>query len=69
MRLQEVQEEELITVDAVGCFKGEDDEEEEEEEEVEVADDEEEEEDVGKEATEEGVLKVKPRADVHGAVS
>lgn len=34
MNRQEVQEEELITVDAVGCFEG-------EEEEVEVADEEE----------------------------
>lgn len=38
MNRQEVQEEELITVDAVGCFEGE---EEEEEEEVEVTDEEE----------------------------
>lgn len=36
MNRQEVQEEELITVDAVGCFEGE-----EEEEEVEVTDEEE----------------------------
>ncbi|XP_071328436.1 cip1-interacting zinc finger protein-like isoform X2 [Trachinotus anak] len=55
VHLQDAQEEELITVDAVGCFEGEE-EEEEEEVEVEVADDEEEEDDVGKEATEEGVL-------------
>ncbi|XP_022620486.1 cip1-interacting zinc finger protein-like isoform X2 [Seriola dumerili] len=51
VHLQEAQEEELITVDAVGCF-----EEEEEEEEVEVADDEEEWDDEGKEGTEEKVL-------------
>ena len=40
VHLQEAQEEELITVDAVGCFEGEEDED--EEEEVEVADEEEE---------------------------
>lgn len=51
--LEEAQEEELITVDAVGCFKGEEEEEEEDEEqEVEVAD--EEEETVSEEAHEEG---------------
>uniref|UniRef100_A0A671TMS4 Matrin-type domain-containing protein n=1 Tax=Sparus aurata TaxID=8175 RepID=A0A671TMS4_SPAAU len=42
VHLQEAQEEELITVDAVGCFEGEEDEDEDEEEEVEVADEEEE---------------------------
>lgn len=40
MKRQEVQEEELITVDAIGCFEGEEDEEEEKEE-IEVADEEE----------------------------
>uniref|UniRef100_A0A4W6FN32 C2H2-type domain-containing protein n=1 Tax=Lates calcarifer TaxID=8187 RepID=A0A4W6FN32_LATCA len=45
------QEEELITVDAVGCFEGEEEEEEEEEEEADVANDEEDEDDVGKEAS------------------
>ncbi|XP_075881630.1 cdkn1a interacting zinc finger protein 1b isoform X3 [Nelusetta ayraudi] len=44
---QKVQEEELITVDAIGCFEGEEDE---DEEEVEVAD----EEDSGEEEEEEG---------------
>lgn len=51
VHLEEVQEEELITVDAVGCFEGE----EEEEEEVEVADEEE----AGGVKTEEKVLEVR----------
>ncbi|XP_072243248.1 cdkn1a interacting zinc finger protein 1b isoform X2 [Leuresthes tenuis] len=51
--LEEAQEEELITVDAVGCFK----EEEEEEEEVDVAD-EEEEEDEGEEESTKPVLEM-----------
>ncbi|XP_040897952.1 cdkn1a interacting zinc finger protein 1b isoform X2 [Toxotes jaculatrix] len=56
VHLQDAQEEELITVDAVGCFEGE-----EEEEEAEVADDEEDEEDdVRKEASE---LRVMETAD------
>ena len=59
VHLQEAQEEELITVDAVGCFEGEEDEveDEEEEEEVEVAD-EEEEGGVRKEEAEEKELEV-----------
>ncbi|KAI3373015.1 hypothetical protein L3Q82_023450, partial [Scortum barcoo] len=60
VHLQENQEEELITVDAVGCFEEEDDEEEEEEE-VEVADGEDE--DItGEEEAEEKLLEVKPNA-------
>ncbi|XP_018549003.1 cdkn1a interacting zinc finger protein 1b [Lates calcarifer] len=55
VHLQEAQEEELITVDAVGCFEGEEEEEEEEEEEADVANDEEDEDDVGKEAAQEKV--------------
>ncbi|XP_070820872.1 cdkn1a interacting zinc finger protein 1b [Chaetodon trifascialis] len=54
VHLQEAQEEELITVDAVGCFEGEEEQhEEEEEEEVEVADEEKEEGGAGKEGAEE----------------
>lgn len=53
VQLEEVQEEELITVDAVGCFKGEEEDDEEEEEDLEVAEEEEEDgggkEDVAKE--------------------
>lgn len=49
VHLEEAQEEELITVDAVGCFEGE------EEEEVEVADEEE----AGGVKTEEKVLEVR----------
>ncbi|KAM7415487.1 hypothetical protein PAMA_017814 [Pampus argenteus] len=48
VHMEEAQEEELITVDAVGCFQEEEKEEEKEEEEVEVGDDEEE--DVGDKA-------------------
>ncbi|KAM7018098.1 cdkn1a interacting zinc finger protein 1b [Tautogolabrus adspersus] len=51
VQLEEAHEEELIIVDAVGCFKGE--EEEEEEEEIEAADVEEDKDDVGKEEAKE----------------
>lgn len=59
MQLEEAQEEELITVDAVGCFEGE---EEEEKEEIDVAD--EEDEDVGKEEAEEKLLEVQTGVDL-----
>ncbi|XP_049906144.1 cdkn1a interacting zinc finger protein 1b [Epinephelus moara] len=60
VHLQEAQEEELITVDAVGCFEGEEEEEEEdEEEEVEVAD-EEEEGGVGEEEAKKEVMEEQP---------
>ncbi|XP_031158038.1 cdkn1a interacting zinc finger protein 1b [Sander lucioperca] len=59
VHLEEAQEEELITVDAVGCFEGEEDDEEKEVEEVEVAE-EEEEESVGKEEAEKEVSAVQP---------
>ncbi|XP_028434371.1 cdkn1a interacting zinc finger protein 1b isoform X2 [Perca flavescens] len=58
VHLEEAQEEELITVDAVGCFEGEEDGEEKEVEEVEVA--EEEEESVGKEEAEKEMSEVQP---------
>ncbi|XP_032372625.1 cdkn1a interacting zinc finger protein 1b [Etheostoma spectabile] len=58
VHLEEAQEEELITVDAVGCFEGEEEDEEKEVEEVEVA--EEEEESVGKEEAEKEVSEVQP---------
>ncbi|XP_026199633.1 cdkn1a interacting zinc finger protein 1b [Anabas testudineus] len=56
VQLEEAQEEELITVDAVGCFEEEDEEEEEEEEEEEVDVADEQDEDVLKEEEEEKML-------------
>ncbi|XP_030274125.1 cip1-interacting zinc finger protein-like isoform X1 [Sparus aurata] len=64
VHLQEAQEEELITVDAVGCFEGEEDEDEDEEEEVEVAD-EEEEGGVRKEEAEEKELEAADTQETH----
>ncbi|KAM9360863.1 cdkn1a interacting zinc finger protein 1b [Symphorus nematophorus] len=63
VHLEEGQEEELITVDAVGCFEEEDEEEEEEEEEVEVAD--EVAVDVGGRAEEEAVLQAADTQETH----
>lgn len=67
MHLEEAQEEELITVDAVGCFEGEEDDEEKEVEEVEVAE-EEEEESVGKEEAEKEVSAVQPNVQVNSVM-
>lgn len=65
MQLVEAQEEELITVDAVGCFEGEEEEEEEEgAEEVDVvaAD---KDEDIGKAEVEEKLLEVQGGVDFY----
>ncbi|XP_069579962.1 cdkn1a interacting zinc finger protein 1b [Brachyistius frenatus] len=65
VHLDEAQEEELITVDAVGCFEEEEEDEEEEEEEVDVADGEEE--DEGPEDTKEEVAEAADSEEPDGA--